>query len=263
MMSVYSDIVEGFGLLKGDRIWLSSEIIKLAILFKKKGLKFDGNKLIYAFQEKIGKNGTILIPTFSFVFSSHQYYDILHTKGTTGALGNLALEREDFIRTEHPMHSFEIWGKDAEELASMHNKHSFGMDSPFGYCLGKHVKQVILGTDYVHAVTFIHYAEAICNVPYRFPKSFTGTYVNRNGAEELRTYDYAARKLEMEPVEQFNRMGKILENLGISVRHNIFDLECYTIDLAQSFPEICKDIIYNQCANLYDFKVPRELIFAQ
>ena len=78
------------------------------------------------------------------------------------------------------------------------------MDSPFGYCLGKHVRQIILGTDYVHAMTFIHYAEYVCNVPYRFAKSFTGQYVTREGIEEQRTYDYPARKLEIEPKEIFN-----------------------------------------------------------
>ena len=215
-MNEYEKIVSQFNLQKGDSIWLSSELIKLALILKKKQIKFDGNELISAFQNSVGEEGTILIPTFSFDFSNKKYYDILHTKGTTGALGNLALHRDDFKRTKHPMHSFMVWGKDKRLLTSMDNKNSFGLDSPFGYCIGNHVKQVILGTDYVHAVTFIHYAEATCNVPYRFAKSFTGEYVTENGEAEIRTYDYVARKLEIQPEEAFNRMGNILETEGIS-----------------------------------------------
>lgn len=260
-MNEYEKIVGQFGLNKGDNIWLSSEIIKLVLSLKKRQIRFDGNELINAFQSAVGEEGTILIPTFSFDFSNKKYYDILNTKGSTGALGNLALQRKDFKRTRHPMHSFMVWGKDKELLASMDNKNSFGFDSPFGYCVGNHVKQVVLGTDYVHAVTFIHYAEVSCNVPYRFAKSFTGEYVTETGDVEIRTYDYAARKLEIQPEEVFNKMGKILETEGVSKKIGIDNLECYLVDLAKSYPIICKDIIENKCRNIYDFNIPREEIF--
>lgn len=260
-MNEYEKIVSQFNLQKGDRIWLSSELIKLVLLLKKKQIKFDGNELINAFQNSVGKEGTILIPTFSFDFSNKKHYDILHTKGTTGALGNLALQRDDFKRTKHPMHSFMVWGKDKELVTSMDNKNSFGLDSPFGYCIRNHVRQVILGTDYVHAVTFIHYAEATCNVPYRFAKSFTGEYVTENGETEIKTYDYAARKPEIQPEEVFNKMGNILETEGVSKKIDIDGLECYLVDLAKSYPIICKDIIENKCRNIYDFNIAREEIF--
>lgn len=258
---VYEELVERFCLNKGDKIWLSSELIQLLINFKKKGIKFDGDQLINAFQNAVGDEGTLMIANFSFEFSNNKYYDIRNTKGVTGALGNIALQRNDFIRTQHPMHSFEVWGNDKEKLFNMNNKHSFGMDSPFGYCISDNVKQVILGTDYVHAMTFIHYAEVTCNVPYRFAKSFEGTYVDCNGNASKRVYDYAARKLEIEPEEKFNRIGKILEEKNISRRLDIEGIECYIIDLAQSYPVICEDIINNKCANIYDFNIPREQVF--
>lgn len=261
-MNVYDEIVSCFDLKKGDRIWLSTEIIKLALKFKKKELIFDGNELINTFQNAVGENGTIMIPTFSFKFSNEKRYDISNTRGTTGALGNIAMQRTDFSRTQHPMHSFEVWGRDKERLASMNNLHSFGIDSPFGYCLRNHVRQIILGTDYVHAMTFVHYAEVTCNVPYRFAKSFTGEYITAEGISEIRTYDYAARKLEIEPEERFNRIGVILEENGISKKLNIDGVECYNIDLAKSYPLICKDILENNCGNIYDFNISREEVFA-
>ncbi len=258
---VYEEIVSRFELKKGDKIWLSSELIQLALNFRKKKINFDGSALLDEFQRAAGQEGTLMLPVFSFEFSNKGYYDIVKTRGTTGALGNIALERLDFQRTRHPMHSFAVWGRDRERLVSMDNRHSFGVDSPFAYCVGSHVKQIILGTDYVHAMTFVHYAEATCNVPYRFAKSFTGTYVNEQGASGQRTYDYAARKLEIEPKEQFNRIGSILEEKGISRKIDIDGLTCYKIDLAGSYPVICKDIIENKCENIYDFNIPRDHIF--
>lgn len=257
----YESLVEQLHINKGDRIWLSSELIKLVLQFKKAGIKFDGSALIDAFQDAVGSDGTIILPTFSFEFSNKGKYDILNTKGTTGALGNTALERKDFERTQHPMHSFVVWGKDKDLLAGMTNRNSFGVDSPFGYCISNHVRQIIIGTDYVHAMTFVHYAEVICNVPYRFAKSFTGTYIDKNGYEEERTYDYVARKLEIEPEEVFNKIGEILESKGVSKKLSINGLECYDIDLASSFPIICSDIIGNKCRNIYNFNIDREQIF--
>ena len=260
-MNVYDEIVSCFNLNKGDSIWLSSEIIKLVLKLKKKKIDFDGNELINSFQNAVGEAGTIIIPTFSFEFSNEKFYDILHTKGTTGVLGNIAMQRQDFRRTQHPMHSFAVWGKDRDLLTAMNNLHSFGMDSPFGYCLSSHVIQIILGTDYVHAMTFVHYAEVTCNVPYRFAKSFTGEYVKTDGTVEIRTYDYAARKLEIQPEEKFNRIGIVLEEMGISKKIDIDGLICYDINLARSYPVICKDILENNCGNIYDFNIPREEIF--
>lgn len=260
-MTEYAEIVSRFGLKKGESIWVSSELIRLMLFFKKKGIDFDGNELIDAFQEAVGEEGTIIIPTFSFEFSNNKFYDIRNTKGTTGVLGNIAQQRTDFKRTQHPMHSFMVWGKDKDWLVSMQNKNSFGVDSPFGYCLSNRVKQVILGTDYVHAMTFVHYAEYTCNVPYRFAKLFTGTYITEAGDVEERTYDYAARRLEIEPRETFNKMGLILEENCVSKKIDVMGLECYYIDLASSYPLICKDILDNQCASIYDFNIDRKDIF--
>lgn len=257
----YERLVEQLHIHEGDRIWLSSELIKLVLQFKRAGIKFDGSALLDVFQNAVGTDGTIMLPTFSFEFSNKGKYDVLNTKGTTGALGNIALGRQDFSRTQHPMHSFAVWGKDKELLIEMTNKHSFGLDSPFGYCVGRHVRQIILGTDYVHAMTFVHYAEVVCNVPYRFAKSFTGKYIDKDGNEEERSYDYAARKMEIKPEEVFNKIGAFLEAEGVSKKLCINGLECYDIDLASSFPIICNDIINNQCKNIYDFKIDRELIF--
>ena len=94
----YRSLVEQFHINKGDRIWLSSELIKLVLQFKKEDIRFDGSLLIDEFQKAVGKEGTLLLPVFSFEFSNKGRYDIIKTKGATGALGNIALGRNDFKR---------------------------------------------------------------------------------------------------------------------------------------------------------------------
>ena len=258
---LYDEYVATLPIERGDRLWISSELVQLAFLFKRKGERFDASKLIDAFQTKVGEEGTLLIPTFCFDFSNIQYYDYKNSKGTAGALGNVALKRDDFARTKHPMHSFAVWGKDKQILYEMNNRHAFGEDSPFRYCKDNHVKQVIIGTDYVHALTFVHYVETVCNVPYRFPKQFTGTYITEEGEKQTRTYDYAARKLEINPEERINRIGVVMEKRGVAHRYTFHDHLTLVIDLTDSYDIIKDDIVNNQCRNIYDFNIPREEVF--
>ncbi|MDY3739999.1 MAG: AAC(3) family N-acetyltransferase [Selenomonadaceae bacterium] len=260
-MNIYNKFVQCFDIKKNDNLWISSELFKFALVCKKEEIEFDGNKLIDAFQSKIGENGTILIPTFNFDFSNKGYYDIRKSKSQVGILGNIALARDDFKRTKHPMHSFAVWGKYKNVLTEMENKHAFGIDSPFSFCVGHKVKQIIIGTDYNHALTFMHYVETLCDVPYRFPKSFTGTYVDENGNSTERSYDYAARYLEIEPREISNTIGKEFELQGISKKVVFKEIENYIIELDKSLPILCDDIVNNQCRGIYEFNIPREEIF--
>lgn len=260
-MRIFKELIDSLEIKRGDRIWLSSEVIRLALLCKKAGIEFDASELLDCFQVAVGEEGTLLLPTFSFVFSNTGRYDYIRSKGVTGILGNVALQRGDFVRTKHPMHSFAVWGKDREKLCMMENKHSFGADSPFAYCKENNVKQIMLGTDYVHAMTFVHYAETMCAVPYRFPKSFTGIYVTSDGIEEKRTYDYAARRLDIGITEQFNRIGAVLEKQGVSQVKNYCGVVSRVVLLGDSYDLICEDILHNQCKNIYDFSVSRAELF--
>jgi aminoglycoside 3-N-acetyltransferase len=143
----------------------------------------------------------------------------------------------------------------------MDNKHAFGEDSPFEYCRANNVRQIMLGTDYAHGMTLVHYAETMCNVPYRFAKSFTGEYITAQGISETRTYDYAARRLDVGTSEEFNRIGVILEEKGIARKlefRGVISCEAY---LGDAYPVICDDILHNQCRNIYDFTVSREELF--
>lgn len=262
---MYQKVVDAFGLKKGDIIYLSSDLVKLADhIRRKEGRRFDPVKLLEMFQQAVGEQGTIMLPTFCFGFSNDGYYDYAHTKGTSGALGNIALFKCGYMRTRHPMHSFAVRGKDSDMLVNMENKHSFGEDSPFGYCKVNNVKQIMLGTDYRHAMTFVHYVETVCNVPYRFAKVFTGKYIDSYGKETEREYDYAVRRLDVGTKEKFNRIGEILEEKGAAhkiMMEGMNGCVSYIAMLGDSFPIIKSDITENMCRNLYDFRVSREELF--
>lgn len=259
----YTEIPKIIGIKKGDRVYLSSDILMLSFLAMKNGEKFDLDKLLDSFLEAIGVEGTLLVPTFNFDFSNKGYYDIVNTMSTTGALGNAALKRNDFKRTKHPMHSFSVWGREQEYLCAIENLNSFGPDSPFAYMKDKNVIQVMLGTDYQRSMTFVHYAETCAKVPYRFHKEFTGTYVDETGKEGTVTYEYPARVLEYGTHEMFNRIGEILEQKGISKKYDVNGVVINKCMLGDSFDTIYDDAANNMCRNLYDFDVDRDMIWSK
>ena len=258
---IYDEIIDKLNIKSGEKIWLASDITKYVFVARRNGGSFSPDHLIDVLKECIGPQGDLIIPVFSFEFSNNGRYDYRNSKGTCGHLGNLALTREDFKRTKHPMHSFMVWGRDKELLCSMENKHSFGVDSPFGFCREENVRQIFLGTDYQRGMTYVHFVETECRVPYRFDKSFKGIYVTQDGAEEEREYLYYARRLDVGTVEQFNRIGAIMEQEGHAYRADVCGITNYSAMLGDSHDVIKEDIMHNMCRNIYDFSVDREKIF--
>ena len=194
----YLNIVDYLDIEKGDVIYLSSGLLKMMWLCRNTNENFDADALLNRIQEKLGAEGTLLIPTYNFDFSNKGYYDIRHSQSVVGYLGNVALARKDFQRTRHPIHSFAVWGKEKELLCNLNNKDSFGEDSPFAYLLKHGGKEIGIGVDYTEGFTFLHYVEVKAKIPYRFYKTFQGIYVDNDGREKEYECIYPARDLSVQ-----------------------------------------------------------------
>ena len=136
----YDKIIEKIKIKKNDKILLSADITRLLVYCKKNNKKFDANDFLNAIINKIGNNGTLILPTFNFGFCQGKTYDYLKTVPMTGHLAKVALSRKDFKRTLHPIHSFAVCGKDKNYLCNLQNLSSFDSNSPFAYMHKKSVK---------------------------------------------------------------------------------------------------------------------------
>ena len=97
----------------------------------------------------------------------------------TGHLAKIALSRKDFGRTLHPIHSFAVWGKDKNYLCNLNHNNCFDLDSPFGYMIKNHAKNLFIGMDYKDGFTLCHVAEQAVGVNYRILKDFSGSYIDK------------------------------------------------------------------------------------
>jgi len=166
------------GLKKGDTIMVHSDIGSFGKL-----AAFDKNfllqSLVNSLKKIVGKNGTIIMPTFTYSFNKNEPYDIKNTKSTVGTLTEYFRKQKDVSRTVHPTHSAAIWGKHRKYLLDI-GKGTFDKSSIFGKLHKVNGKFVSLGVPLHMSCTFIHYIEHMHKVPYRYMKKIRGK-ITRDG----------------------------------------------------------------------------------
>ncbi len=243
------------GLEKGDTIYLVSDVTALALKALEAGDIFDGNVLLDGIIERIGTEGTLMVPTFSWDFCEGKLFDYRKTRSKTGALGNVALKRNDFKRTKHPIYSFAVWGKGKEELCAMENKDAWGSNTPFSYMYDHKGKGCILGLENTDGLTFKLHLEQVYGVPYRYSKEFTAPYIDENGVQSERTYSMNVRDYAMDPqyVRPQTVFSGVLRDLNV-LRTQQINGEPVSVVLLRELAQIEEvEIRCNKCRNMYTY----------
>lgn len=263
----YLELPQHWGLEKGDSVLLSSDIMQLTFTSMRNGERFDRDKFLEAILDTIGPDGTLLIPTFNWDFCHGVAFDYYKTPCKTGTLGTVALKHPAFRRTQHPLYSFAVAGKDQQLLCDMTNVSSFGDDSPFGYLEHCHGKNVLINLHYTDCFTFVHHMEEVCGVnTYRFQKTFTGQYIDAEGRETTRSYSMLVRSYELYEETDLTLIGEKLENPWTpegssealppaSRLITLNDLPYRIVDLAAAVPVIKDDILHNASRGLCKHKL--------
>ncbi len=150
-----------------------------------------------ALQEVIGPEGTLAVPSFNFSFARGEDYDpdTAPSEGM-GAFSEFIRQHPQSLRTTHPMQSFSVIGKHADEFAACDTPSAFDDGSAVDRMLDLGFKLLLLGTD-IQAAAIFHYSEQRADVPYRYWKDFTGR-INRQGVWEEATYRMFVRDLEID-----------------------------------------------------------------
>ena len=188
-----------FKIQKGDKIIVSSDLLRLLLKTKKKEINFNPNDLIDILKEKIGKNGTLFIPTFNWDFFKGKTFYVNKSVSHSGSLGNVALKRKDFTRSFNPIYSFAVTGKDKDKICNQKHNDCFSLNSPFGYLIKNKGKNLFIDLHYKNpdetlfiGFPFHHVVEQAVKVEYRYKKEFKGFYYNKkNEKKKLKIKFYA------------------------------------------------------------------------
>lgn len=232
---------------EGDVVLLHSDIKRTCWLLQEDFSSYEDivNFIIDVFLQALGNKGTLLIPTFNWDFCKGKSFDYRNSPAQTGVLPQIALKREDFKRTKHPIYSFAVRGRLEKVFLSCDNVSSFGMDSPFGLLWKLNGKIVLWDVSYQRSFTFAHFVEQINNVDYRYEKIFTAPYIDENGRKELRTYSMFVRDLEKGVITHLEPMGKILEDDGISKVKDFYGLKVRVLSSREAFERISMELKRN------------------
>jgi aminoglycoside 3-N-acetyltransferase len=251
--SIFDEIDE---IKPGDILYVVSDVLELSKVAKKNSEKFDIYVFLEMLQKKVGKEGTILLPTFNWDFCKGKMFDYIKTPGKTGALGNKTLHMEEYKRSKHPLYSFAIWGKNKEKLCEMDPINAFGKETIFEFLYKKNAKALVIGLPILAGLTYVHHVETMVRVPYRYDKNFTGEYIDEYGKKSEKTYSMYVRDLEMNALEinGFEPLAKIIGKMGLSKNYNINKVDFHVLNLRVITPIIEKDILENDSRNMYVYK---------
>ncbi len=253
------DFIEKLRIEKGGILLLTENSLTLLMTIKKidKSLSSDVsideifNIIISKIIEKLGDTGTLLIQTFDWGFCNKKKFDILNSKSKTSFLGNIAIKRDDFIRTKHPIYSFAVTGRYKHELANLNNNGAFDINSPFHFIYKKKAKMLIIDISIQKSFTFAHHVEEMKKVSYRYHKNFTSTYIDNQGIESIRTYEMYVRDIDNNVLPYLEPLENIFLENGVMEKFNIDELVIRKVDLFKAYEVIEKDIKYNNAKSLH------------
>jgi aminoglycoside 3-N-acetyltransferase len=241
----YSDIVKSLqeaGIKKGDTVFVHSKVSAFGKL-----LTFDRDFLLGSLtdtiKEAVGREGTIIMPTFTYCLDEGETYDVDNSKSTVGVLTEFFRKQNDVIRTTHPNHSVAIWGRNKDKLFDV-SKDTFNENSIFGRLHKINGKIVFLGAPF-QSCTFIHYIEQMHKVPYRRMKTFRGKVIKdkKSYDEEISFYNkYGVFFSSFLRLEYYLMDKRLMKNVTLGAG------KILTIDSKDLFDEGCKlldkDIFY-------------------
>lgn len=142
--------------------------------------------------------GTLVAPTFTYSFCRGEAYDVDESPSTVGALGEHLRRRPGARRTLDPIFSSAVDGpvdpgfEDA--LFGHGDVDCFGPRSIFAQLAARDGQLLFYDVGFGFC-TFVHHAEQVLGVGYRFLKRFPGT-VRAGGSERHAHADFLVRPLD-------------------------------------------------------------------
>lgn len=169
---------------------------------------------LYALDALIQRGWTIALPAFTFSFCRGTPFNARTSPSETGILADQLLKNFPLaLRTPHPIYSFVVLGARADEIASCPSTTTWGDDSPFGLFEREQATIVMLGCSWSYNTLFHRYEE-LSQVPYRYPKVFSGVADFGSGPHPVEAIMWV-RDLIANPANDFSFIISYLRKRGL------------------------------------------------
>ncbi len=169
--------------------------------------------LIEAMLEEMGSDQTLAFPAYTYDFARTRRYSPATSPPETGVIPNTVHQHFAHLRSKSALNSFLCIGPDAEKLVGLQGATLWGEGSIKAYFEASRARMVVLGLPWKDACGYLHRIEEVCGVPYRYHKTFDGTWVV---GETTSTWSETmfVRPLEVLPIFQWQLVDDLLRRRG-------------------------------------------------
>lgn len=186
--------IRNVGICAGDVVSLQVSLGRLGLIQDvPMNIKTYAKTIIKTFLEVLGKNGTLIVPTYTYSIGRGELFDIQNTPSAIGEFSEIFRTYKGAVRSRDPMLSHSAIGPKAVELMFNISNICFGTNSVFDRLYKINAKICTLGIG-LHWATFRHYIERMANVPFRFDKVFEGNIIENEKIKKEKWTYFAAPK---------------------------------------------------------------------
>ncbi len=225
------DVLKQTGIKKGDSVFVHSDLKSFGKLSDKIIRNDFLESFIEALKKTVGEDGNIIMPTFSYSFCKKEIFDPEITPSTVGILSEYFRKLKGVSRSIDPIFSVAALGPNKEYFTDV-GTNCFGEKSIFEKLYDKNVKIVFLGETF--DITYIHFVEQKCGVPYRFIKKFKGKIKLENELKEF-VFDYNVRPLDKNVSYNLEGIADFLENKGVLKKVEIGNSKIRVVNAVDAF----------------------------
>lgn len=215
MIEALSDEWRQAGVHEGDTLLVHSSIKRTVRRHLRMGVSLTPQDILRSFLEALGPYGTLILPLFNFDFTKGVAFNISTTPSHMGALTEAGRTHPLAVRTGHPIYSFAAIGFAAERFREIDNFSGYGSDSPFAVLREMNGRIAVLDLPDQNSMTFYHHVEEMHNVEYRYHKTFTADYIDKNGNTSPKTYGLFVRNIEDRVLTHVDPAGELLWDAGL------------------------------------------------
>ena len=207
-------ILVQLGVETGDVVMMHSAVFTL-------GIVEDGLAGVYqAFRNVLGRDGTLIVPTFTYSFRRGEIFDVRNTPcpKVLGAFSEHVRGAEGAVRSADPLFSMAAIGPEAEELMRRPSNRCFGHGSVYETLFARNMLILAIGITYDTGISAFMHLERLANVEYRRDLLLDGTTVGPDGAAYVDSAVHFERNVEKFPGGRRDRIpfGLEMERHGVS-----------------------------------------------
>ena len=212
--SAVTDALAAIGVEAGGVVLVHADAIVAAQFSGANSKEERIDLLIEAIEHAIGRDGTLVVPAFSYSFTKGEAFDLASTASAVGMVSERFRTRPGVVRTSDPIFSFACRGPRAQELCGLPVGECFGAESVFAALHRMNAHIVELGCSLTRGGTFVHYVETSHGVDYRYPKVFSGVAISPRDERNECSVVYNVRDLTRRSDADLRRLQKRLADQG-------------------------------------------------